>query len=80
VRLRRKRFPDDTAVSLEAFADKLVLLNFWVTWCTPCTVEMPTLEVLWREYGGRGLVVVGVLVDRAAPRAVLESRTSATTV
>jgi peroxiredoxin len=33
---------------------------------------MPTLEVLWREYGGRGLVVVGVLVDRAAPRAVLE--------
>jgi peroxiredoxin len=70
--LRLKRFPDGAVVSLEAFADKLVLLNFWATWCTPCTVEMPTLEGLWREYGGRGLVVVGVSVDRDAPRAVLE--------
>ena len=34
--------------------------------------EMPTLEGLWREYGGRGLVVIGVSVDRGAPRAVLE--------
>ena len=70
--LRLERFPDGAAVSLEAFAGKLVLLNFWATWCTPCTVEMPTLEALWREYGGRGLVVVGVSVDRGAPRAVLE--------
>ncbi len=70
--LRLTRFPDGAAVSLEAFAGKLVLLNFWATWCTPCTVEMPTLEALWREYGERGLVVVGVSVDRDAPRAVLE--------
>jgi peroxiredoxin len=67
-----KQFPDGAAVSLETFAGKLVLLNFWATWCTPCTVEMPTLEALWREYGRRGLVVVGVSVDRDAPRAVLE--------
>jgi peroxiredoxin len=70
--LRLERFPDGAAVSLEAFTDQLVLLNFWATWCTPCTVEMPTLEALWREYGGRGLVVIGVSVDRGAPRAVLE--------
>jgi len=70
--LRLARFPDGAAVSLEAFADKLVVLNFWATWCTPCTTEMPTLEGLWREYGGRGLVVIGVSVDRGAPRAVLE--------
>jgi peroxiredoxin len=70
--LRLARFPDGAAVSLEAFADKLVVLNFWATWCTPCTVEMPTLEALSREYGGRGLVVIGVSVDRGAPRAVLE--------
>jgi peroxiredoxin len=70
--LRLGRFPDGAAVSLEAFTDQLVLLNFWATWCTPCTVEMPTLEALWREYGGRGLVVIGVSVDRGAPRAVLE--------
>jgi peroxiredoxin len=70
--LQLARFPDGATVSLEAFADKVVVLNFWATWCTPCTVEMPTLEGLWREYGGRGLVVIGVSVDRGAPRAVLE--------
>ncbi len=70
--LRLARFPDGAAVPLETFADKLVLLNFWATWCTPCTVEMPALESLWREYGGHGLVVIGVSVDRGAPRAVLE--------
>lgn len=57
---------------LETWRDRLVVLNFWATWCTPCTVEMPTLEALWREYGPRGLVVVGISVDRGAPRAVLE--------
>ena len=70
--LRLARFPDGAAVPLEAFADKLVVLNFWATWCTPCTVEMPTLEGLWKEYRGRGLVVIGVSVDRGAPQALLE--------
>ena len=70
--LRLARFPDGAAVALDDFADKLVLLNFWATWCTPCTVEMPTLEGLWREYREHGLVVLGVSVDRGAPRAVLE--------
>jgi peroxiredoxin len=51
---------------------RLVLVNFWATWCTPCTAEMPTLEALWREYRGRGLVVLAVSVDRDAPRALLE--------
>jgi peroxiredoxin len=70
--LRLARVPDGAAVPLEAFGDKLVVLNFWATWCTPCTVEMPTLEGLWKEYRGRGLVVIGVSVDRGAPRALLE--------
>ena len=70
--LRLARFPDGAAVPLEQFTDKLVVLNFWATWCTPCTTEMPTLEGLWREYREHGLVVIGVSVDRGAPRAVLE--------
>lgn len=70
--LRLARFPDGAPVSLEAFGDRLVLLNFWATWCTPCTIEMPTLEALWQEYRERGLVVIGVSVDRGAPRALLE--------
>jgi len=59
-------------VSLAEHADKLVLVNFWATWCQPCTAEMPTLESLWREYRGRGLVVLAVSVDRGAPRPLLE--------
>jgi peroxiredoxin len=58
--------------SLDTWKGRLVVLNFWATWCTPCTAEMPTLEALWREYRDRGLVVVGISVDRGAPRAVLE--------
>jgi peroxiredoxin len=58
--------------SLNEHADKLVLVNFWATWCQPCTAEMPTLESLWREYRGRGLVVLAVSVDRGAPRPLLE--------
>ena len=56
----------------ETWKERLVVLNFWATWCTPCTLEMPTLEALWREYEGRGLVVVGVSVDRGAPRGLID--------
>jgi peroxiredoxin len=69
---RLRTFPGEGRASLEDFTDKLVILNFWATWCTPCTVEMPTLEILWRDFRARGLVVLGVSVDRGAPRALLE--------
>lgn len=63
---------DGRRVALEDYGAKLVILNFWATWCGPCTDEMPTLEALWRAYGGRGLVVLGVSVDRGAPRALID--------
>ncbi len=69
---RLRAFPGDGHVALEDFTHKLVILNFWATWCTPCTIEMPTLEMLWHDYRARGLVVLGVSVDRGAPRALLE--------
>jgi peroxiredoxin len=52
--------------------DKLVILNFWATWCHPCALEMPSLEALWRRYQERGLVVLAVSVDRGSPRALLD--------
>jgi peroxiredoxin len=63
---------DGRQVSLEEWRDKVIVLNFWATWCQPCTLEMPALEELWRGYGKRGLVVVGISVDRGAPRALLD--------
>jgi peroxiredoxin len=63
---------DGGLTALEQHRDHLVIVNFWATWCQPCTLEMPTLEALWREYRARGLVVLGVALDRGAPRPLLE--------
>jgi peroxiredoxin len=63
---------DGGRASLADHRDKLVVLNFWATWCQPCALEMPSLEALWRRYRDRGLVVVGVSVDRGSPRGLLE--------
>lgn len=63
---------DGGRASLADHRDKLVVLNFWATWCHPCALEMPSLEALWRRYRERGLVVIGVSVDRGSPRGLLE--------
>ena len=69
---RLRILPGASHASLEDFVPNLVVLNFWATWCTPCNDEMPTLEILWRQYRARGLVVLGVSVDRGAPRGLLD--------
>ena len=63
---------DRGRASLADHHDKLVVLNFWATWCHPCALEMPSLEALWRRYQERGLVVLAVSVDRGSPRGLLE--------
>lgn len=50
-------------VDLESFRGRVVLLNFWATWCPPCVEEMPSLVALDRELRDDGLAVVGVSVD-----------------
>lgn len=53
---------------LAACRGKVVLLNFWATWCQPCLAEVPRFAAWQRKYGGRGLQVVGVSMDDdAAP-------------
>lgn len=51
-------------VSLADFRGRVVLLNFWATWCPPCVYEMPTLDSLQGALGAEGLKVVAVSVDR----------------
>ena len=59
-------------VSLEMYRDKVVLVHFWATFCIPCLGEMPVLESLWQEYGGEGLVILGVAGDRGDTEIVRE--------
>lgn len=49
--------------SLSQFRGRVVLVNFWATWCAPCRTEIPMLAELQRDYGSRGLVVLGLAVD-----------------
>jgi thiol-disulfide isomerase/thioredoxin len=45
---------------LADYKGKVVLLNFWATWCPPCRAEMPDLVRLQREYGKQGLQIIGI--------------------
>ncbi|HVN82859.1 MAG TPA: TlpA disulfide reductase family protein, partial [Terriglobia bacterium] len=48
------------SVSLKSLRGKVVLLNFWATWCGPCRIELPQIDRLLMEYGDQGLVVLGI--------------------
>ncbi|RMD85877.1 MAG: TlpA family protein disulfide reductase [Candidatus Dadabacteria bacterium] len=50
-------------VSLADFRGKVVLINFWASWCAPCVQEMPSLERLYERLQSRGLVVLAIGVD-----------------
>lgn len=52
------------STALAAWHGKVVLLNFWATWCAPCRQEMPMLAKLQHEHAGDGLQVVGVAMDQ----------------
>jgi peroxiredoxin len=51
---------DGEKVELASFAGKVVVLDFWATWCPPCVESMPTLQKIQDELGDRGVVVLGV--------------------
>jgi cytochrome c biogenesis protein CcmG/thiol:disulfide interchange protein DsbE len=55
-------------VRLADFRGKVVLLDFWATWCAPCKVEIPWFEEFQAKYGTQGLQVVGVSVDDPADK------------
>lgn len=51
---------------LEEWSGKVVVLNFWATWCAPCREEMPEFSKIQDELAPRGLQVIGVAIDDAA--------------
>lgn len=53
---------DGESVTLSDYKGKVVLLNFWGTWCPPCRAEMPALQRAWEEYKDRGVVFLGAAI------------------
>jgi peroxiredoxin len=55
---------NEKAYRLSDFRGKVVFLNFWATWCAPCREEMPSMEVLYKNFEKDGLVILAVSIDR----------------
>ncbi len=59
---------DGGSVSLKDFENKIVLLDFWATWCKPCLEYMPSLQQLYTSYSDQGFVVLGISIDEGKDR------------
>jgi thiol-disulfide isomerase/thioredoxin len=59
---------DGRRVRLKEYRGKIVVVNFWATWCGPCNAEMPILVEKDREYGSRGVVFIAASLDDAKSR------------
>lgn len=66
------RLPDlsGRSVSLSDFKGKVVLLDFWATWCQPCIEELPELKALHAAFSARGFTVLGVSLDALGAQGV----------
>src|SRR5260221_4388793 len=53
----------DKNVTLGDYKGKVVLINFWATWCDPCRIEIPWLIEMQQKYGDKGFTVLGVAMD-----------------
>jgi cytochrome c biogenesis protein CcmG, thiol:disulfide interchange protein DsbE len=64
------QLPDlnDKDIRLSDYRGKVVFLNFWATWCKPCREEMPSMEVLYKNFEKDGLVILAVSIDRVTTK------------
>jgi len=76
------RFPDfnekdltGKPLSIANYKGKVVLLDFWATWCGPCRAEVPNVVAVYNKYHSKGFEIIGISLDRQPDKAKLESYT-----
>lgn len=62
---------DGNPVTLAEFRGRVVVLNFWATWCPPCKAEIPWFIEFQQEFGARGLAVIGISMDEDGWQSVM---------
>ena len=55
--------PDGKPANLENWRNKVLVVNFWASWCPPCVEEMPALDKIAQEYVGKNVLIVGIGID-----------------
>jgi thiol-disulfide isomerase/thioredoxin len=55
--------PDHRVLSSESLKGKVVLVNFWATWCPYCRKEKPVIDAFWQDYRSKGFEVVSISID-----------------
>jgi peroxiredoxin len=57
-------------ITLSDYEGKMLVLNFWATWCPPCRAEIPDFIEVYSEYRDKGLEILGISVDQVSPNQV----------
>ncbi|RLB07239.1 MAG: hypothetical protein DRG50_03440 [Deltaproteobacteria bacterium] len=57
-------------IALSQFRGKAVIIDFWATWCPPCRASIPHLRDIYRRYKGRGLVVLGIILEQSSASSI----------
>ncbi len=65
---------DGVPQPLAQWRGRPLVVNFWATWCPPCVEEMPALQTIRDEYGGRGVEIIGIGIDSAPKIAAFRSK------